>query len=737
MKSRKQIWIAVLSLFSALAIAVAFTPRASSVHAGKHTSQINQSALAQPAAYVSGPSLRAAFAADSMLLNSAGAQRVPTLALGNNPLLPEVEEFSLTPPNPVQSTDKTTLSVRFPESAAEQLPSQIPITLAGQNVVMLRSDEDASVFFTRIDFNWTAFLKQQQRRKQLASQGKTVPIYKGRNFIRKETIQFIDPADIQHTLQTRQPLQFTSEVLVGGSGDSVVPDHELMIVNPAVVEDLEGSASRTYDACIQGSDQGNPQGAWTFQTLWMAALNTTSVQVAEQALDDFLSNWQNSLTINNFQVSQRPGMGALGGMNGLLANWPTTSDTCTENGVQGPCPSLVAPVRLNAIVNRIDLAGQPNQTAAGELRFVFGVTAGNQSGQRCLSEGNQPISGPPFNIIFEYHVPSGYTAASWAQQWNSLPKDNFDYTSCPPDGCYIPLLQSTITDNVVKSTSCGGNTCLFHVRTNEVLLTGSTPVWELREFGVNYGTGGNPNTISEITVDQTPDGSFNFGGGGCVGHLTNGEPACNTTDPNFPTTWLNNNQITIDQFQGTQPLLPLNTTDQAGVPFLGGSSLNSLSSAGVSAVYWNVCVRIDKNCTATLQNNNNAHEARRYFSLNTCNGCHGDETNPSNLFQQVFNRTPGQQSSLSTFLLGCVPSSGSCSYGNAGPDSCTVGSMGTQQGDQCNLNTPGQESVLDPDNGVTGNNSYGDLARRQVFLQGLLGGAEPLLPFIRPHIGVH
>jgi hypothetical protein len=64
--------------------------------------------------------------------------------------------------------------------------------------------------------------------------------------------------------------------------------------------------------------------------------------------------------------------------------------------------------------------------------------------------------------------------------------------------------------------------------------------------------------------------------------------------------------------------------------------------------------------------------------------------------------------------------------------------MGTQQGNQCNLNTPGQESVLDPANGATGNNSYGDLAFRQVNLQGLLGaGTEPLQPFIRPHIGVH
>lgn len=47
MKSRKQVWIAALCLFSALAIAVVFTSRMNSVQAGKRTSQISESALSQ------------------------------------------------------------------------------------------------------------------------------------------------------------------------------------------------------------------------------------------------------------------------------------------------------------------------------------------------------------------------------------------------------------------------------------------------------------------------------------------------------------------------------------------------------------------------------------------------------------------------------------------------------------------------------------------------------------------
>ena len=46
----------------------------------------------------------------------------------------------------------------------------------------------------------------------------------------------------------------------------------------------------------------------------------------------------------------------------------------------------------------------------------------------------------------------------------------------------------------------------------------------------------------------------------------------------------------------------------------------------------------------------NNPEARHKFSLNTCNGCHGGETQTG--FLQVQPRGLGQESSLSGFLLG-------------------------------------------------------------------------------------
>lgn len=46
----------------------------------------------------------------------------------------------------------------------------------------------------------------------------------------------------------------------------------------------------------------------------------------------------------------------------------------------------------------------------------------------------------------------------------------------------------------------------------------------------------------------------------------------------------------------------------------------------------------------------NDNEARHEFSLNTCNGCHGDETNTP--FLHISTRQAGAESQLSGFLEG-------------------------------------------------------------------------------------
>jgi hypothetical protein len=67
-----------------------------------------------------------------------------------------------------------------------------------------------------------------------------------------------------------------------------------------------------------------------------------------------------------------------------------------------------------------------------------------------------------------------------------------------------------------------------------------------------------------------------------------------------------------------------------GSPFLGGSVFNDL-------IFWNAPGIVDP-------------DARFHMSLNTCNGCHGPETNTG--FLMITPRFPGNEASLSGFITG-------------------------------------------------------------------------------------
>ena len=127
MKSRKLVWIAALCVLSAGVITISLRTHSTAVLAAQHS--VSRASLAQPAAYMSSASLRAAAISNALLSDEAGsAQRVSLNLQRNRSRLPPVEEFTLTPPNPALNITKT-VAVRFPELPAEKLASQIPMTL--------------------------------------------------------------------------------------------------------------------------------------------------------------------------------------------------------------------------------------------------------------------------------------------------------------------------------------------------------------------------------------------------------------------------------------------------------------------------------------------------------------------------------------------------------------------------------------------------------------------------------
>jgi len=730
MNSRKQVWIAALCLISATLVTIALRTRPASVQAASSAVHIGQVAASQSASRPSNASLLVAAVRNPAMANGpAAVARVVGGQQNRQPILPDVEEFALTPPNPAAGVYQSTLSIRFPESQAERLASRIPMQIGGQNVVLHRSDADTRVFVTFLDFDWARFAEEQAWRKEQVSRGKMISVFDGRRFMGTEKMQFLDPAEIEGALQSHQPIQFTMQMLAGPTGASVYPDHELMMVNTAIVEDIgdsQNQTARTFDQCLPPQQQGDPNGVWTFNTLMQeiaCSVNSctpgtpAAQQIAENMLLSMLNNWNNpTLTINGFHVLPRANMGQLNvpgqqtGV-GFLGNWPV--DTTTGCGPQGQqaCPSLPnAPLRLEAIVNRLDLGQDPQFPAAGQLRFVFSST----TSLFVQANGVQPcVLGQPFNIILEYGIPSTYSALQWAQQWNGLT----DVASGTFSDGYLDDLQSKITDNVVKPTSCGGASCLSTVRTNEILVEPvpgqiNANLWEQREFQLRG------NQLVETTVAMTPDPSFN----------TTGLPVCGSVNGNTQTqcthttgtlesyiSAISSNQ-TFQLTKGAAPPVPMswiNAMNGQNEPFLGGSALNG-NGALTGNGFW------DDNVPQGLE------QDRVYFSSNTCNGCHGAET--ATTFQQVTHRAIHQASALSNFLLGSPQCSlSTVNLGVDPPGSCT-------------------ESVPDPKRGAGPANTFGDIAHRVQYFLAVCGisntcqggpGSDLLLSFTKRPIGVH
>jgi len=345
----------------------------------------------------------------------------------------------------------------------------------------------------------------------------------------------------------------------------VDPARELMITDLSVVEDPR----RTFDVC---TGRGTRMGAWTFGKLATDMAN--GLIDPAKMVESWLELWLKDQIVNTFDVPER----ATGMKNLLLNTWKRTSG--------GQLDLAEAPMRLLAIVNRIDLRGNSVYGGnAGEGRFVFGV----------LDPSN--CAGiPPFTIILEYGVPRlGCPAIhAWAQEWHGL-------SSIVLGTPAFNVALQKITDQFAGANAAPrkpNGSALNQLRTNEIALSGP---WELREFHIDAATHG----FFEATVVQTPDLDF--------------------LQTQTLKDYIDANETAII---GQTHRVPL--TFQ-GAPFLGGNAPNA-------PMFWSSVPAA------------NSNDARHFFSLNTCNGCHGMETETR--FTHVDPRPPGVPAGLSKFLIG-------------------------------------------------------------------------------------
>jgi len=489
---------------------------------------------------------------------------------------PEVAEASiqlLVTPN---HEGNARLRVRFKEKVAQQAL----VIQGGARPTLLRddgvgADERAGdgMFSAFVNFDAEGYEAELKRRAEVARKVGELPVFKNRVLVGKKRLEIprfmrFPPGDII----TIFPFD--------GDPSAVDPARELMITDVGVVED----PTRTFNPC---TNTGTPMGPWTFGKLMteMANEQVTGIHPSDFTLR-WLQQWSTDLVINGFTVPNRSAE-----LNQEILNlWPRLLD--------GRLNLAMAPFRLLAIVNRIDLRGSTAYGSgdAGEARFVFGLI-------RC-----DRTSPENFTVIFEYGIKksSCFAVRDWAQQWRALG------SILLVSPAYNPALQA-ITDQFTlrdaDPSKLPNRSALNQLRTNETALLGNNSMWELREFRIcsDAAVCGH-GQLEQTTIAQTPDHSFTLTAalGG----------------------FINANQSAILAGTHTVPLqLPPST------PFRGGAIQPGAGFAWRSAA--TTPVNLD---------------ARHVFSLATCSGCHTHETRTD--FVHIFPRDAGSPAALSDFLTG-------------------------------------------------------------------------------------
>ena len=336
---------------------------------------------------------------------------------------------------------------------------------------------------------------------------------------------------------------------------------------------------------------GLKTGAWTFNNIINQMVNKAATgKTATEFVLAWLQTWDINTPVNGDNADARLGIDA------IISNWKQRS---LAHGV--PADSLdmaEAPFKLLAIVNRVDLRQAVGYGGgnAGEGRFVF-----------CVMNSNTTTvfnSAMRFTVIFEYGVnKSGCKAVQkWGQQWYDL------HSMTLGDPTYNAALQA-ITDQFVNANTNPGKpngSSLNQLRTDELAI--GSP-WQLREFNIDSTT----HLLKLVTVKKNPRNTAG-------NSLNNSALLASFINANCADILANNYDV---------------PEAVSGQPFLGATSLNNNGPGDV----WNAVLTCADPATT-----------RRIFSLNTCNACHGGETQTA--FTHVDVAPFGATAGLSGFLTG-------------------------------------------------------------------------------------
>lgn len=446
-------------------------------------------------------------------------------------------------------------------------------------------------FSTVVNLNFSELTASQSRIKSLNTQAKAgskIPVFNGRVLVgEREMALPLSEAELQPGQQVMLEPDATTA--------TIDPEKSLIIRDPSVVED----PTRTFNPC---TGVGTPMGVWTFGYLMTQMANQPVTGINPSTfVRRWLRNWEINLAINGWGVLARPAV-----RNTVIVPWENAS-----GGPGAPLNLRIAPFKLLAIVNRIDLRGNSGYTTnnAGEARFVFGVIDRRNG---CLVS--------EMTVILEYGIdqPDCDGIINWARQWVNL--------SSLPFGPAFNAALEAITQQFAKAGAAPhkvNESALNQVRTNE-FLPPQTGDWELREFRLTM-TKEDPfpatGQLIQTTVKQTPDEVLN--------------------NTNTLADYINAN---CGPILADSHIVPLNFPRSPFDPplpnppgFLGGNSF-------VPPPFWNA--------PGIVCDPSPPGDTRFKFSMATCSGCHFSETLTP--FYHIRPTPFGTPATLSAFLSGPI-----------------------------------------------------------------------------------
>ena len=491
------------------------------------------------------------------------------------------------------------------------------ITLLVNNTLTLLRDDGQFPDVTANDGNFSAVINVNPsdidgwnaELANLPADAQVSYVYSGRSIVATNSLQAFPKTNF---LAGQTVILVNNIIPIGSGGTAVSPCNGSpgaynplkteMIINTSVVADPTRTWDNNGPPMPHGlGGFGTQMGPWSFGLLVSNIANTTVTGITPS---DFVLRWfqsyQFNQTINGDTVPAVPSI-----QTAVIAPWQ--SATAAEGGFPpGAVDVSIAPLRLLAIVNRVDLRGNSTYNGpepAGEARFIFCV----------LNTNGGPAN---FTVILEYAVPlqdCGQVQA-WGAQWAAL------NALALPSAAFNNALQA-ITDQFTLAGQNPAQTpnmsAIAQIRANEIL----GPQWELRQFNLDP-TG----FLVESAVAATP---------AIANNNTTNLTAFITNVPS-PASF-----CIIGPLLAT-PSIPIPIIFNAN-PFLGGWA----PEAG--GMFWNAPSLSGSECCV-----------RHIVSLNTCNACHTLETGTT--FTHVTPRSFGVQSSLSGFLFGAsVPDPSGCS----------------------------------------------------------------------------